>query len=240
MRNMSSQPAEAVSGPQPFTPLKSRRIAGHPPASSAGVGSQTPGQRTPTSVTRVTHGVRRTAPRRRAGRIVAVSFVLVMLLGIIIAFRITSSGAPSSAGLPPASGGQESEQATVPAEGIDPELMARFEQAAADAATEGIELTLTSGWRSAQDQQMLVEQALERYGTAEEAHRWVLPPEASAHVAGLAIDVGPTEGALWLGQHNADYDLCRTYQNEVWHFELNPDPGRECAPMLPDSSSGWS
>ena len=125
------------------------------------------------------------------------------------------------------------------ATGVDPELVRRFDAAAADAAAAGVSLTITSGWRSAADQQALVEQMVVRYGSEQEAHRWVLPPETSAHVQGLAVDVGGTEGALWLSEHGAAYGLCRTYENEVWHFEPVIAPGGDCPPMHADSSWGW-
>lgn len=125
------------------------------------------------------------------------------------------------------------------ATGLDPELERRFDAARAAADADGVELTLTSGWRTAAEQQELVDAALERYGTAEEAHRWVLPPESSEHVAGLAIDVGPTDGALWLEQHGAEFGLCRTYANELWHFEAATEPGGTCPPMHDDASHGW-
>ncbi|MBE9927798.1 M15 family metallopeptidase [Cellulosimicrobium cellulans] len=125
------------------------------------------------------------------------------------------------------------------ATGLDPELERRFDEARAAADAEGVELTLTSGWRTAAEQEQLVEAALERYGSPEEAHRWVLPPETSEHVAGLAIDVGPTDGALWLGEHGARFGLCRTYANEMWHFEAATDPGGTCPPMHEDASHGW-
>ncbi|QJW36238.1 M15 family metallopeptidase [Cellulosimicrobium protaetiae] len=126
-----------------------------------------------------------------------------------------------------------------PATGLDPELERRFDAARAAADADGVELTLTSGWRTAAEQQELVDAALERYGSAEEAHRWVLPPETSEHVAGLAIDVGPTDGALWLEQHGAAFGLCRTYANELWHFEAAVEPGGTCPPMHEDASHGW-
>jgi hypothetical protein len=125
------------------------------------------------------------------------------------------------------------------ATGLDPELERRFDAARAAADADGVELTLTSGWRTAAEQQDLVDAALERYGSAEEAHRWVLPPESSEHVAGLAIDVGPTDGALWLEQHGAEFGLCRTYANELWHFEAATEPGGTCPPMHDDASHGW-
>lgn len=121
---------------------------------------------------------------------------------------------------------------------LDPELERRFAEASAAAAADGVELTLTSGWRTAEEQQRLVDQAVERYGTPE-AYRWVLPPERSAHVQGLAVDVGPTDGALWLEQHGLEHGLCRTYANELWHFEMLPDGATACAEMHPDSSWGW-
>lgn len=125
------------------------------------------------------------------------------------------------------------------ADGLDPELLRRFEEARAAAAAEGVELRVTSGWRSAAEQQELVERALERYGSVEEAHRWVLPPESSEHVAGAAIDVGPTEGAYWLQQHGARFGLCQTYANEVWHYEAATEPGGTCPPQHADASHGW-
>lgn len=124
------------------------------------------------------------------------------------------------------------------ATGIDPELQRRFDAAQAAAAADGVELTLTSGWRSAAEQQELVDQAVERYGEVE-ARRWVLPPESSAHVQGTAIDVGPTDGALWLEQHGVELGLCRTYANELWHFEMLADGATQCPEMHLDSAGGW-
>ena len=125
-------------------------------------------------------------------------------------------------------------------QGLDATLRDRFSDAVADAAREGVTLTLTSGWRSAEQQQRLVDDAVTKHGSLEEARRWVLPPEASAHVAGLAIDVGPRAGALWLGERSEQYGLCRTYANELWHFEPVINPGGSCPAMLEDSSAGWT
>jgi len=123
--------------------------------------------------------------------------------------------------------------------GVDPELARRFLDAQAAAAADGVSLTITSGKRSVEEQQELVDAAITRYGSKHEASRWVLPPETSAHVVGLALDVGPTAGAYWLGEHGLEFGLCRTYANEVWHFEKLPDDRTACAPMHDDSSSGW-
>jgi len=123
--------------------------------------------------------------------------------------------------------------------GVDAELARRFLSARDAAAADGVTLTITSGKRSAQEQQELVDEAIARYGSLREAQRWVLPPDGSAHVVGLALDVGPTDGALWLGEHGLGFGLCRTYANEIWHFEKLPDGRTDCAPMHDDSSAGW-
>jgi nuclear transport factor 2 (NTF2) superfamily protein len=125
------------------------------------------------------------------------------------------------------------------ATGLNPQIEAAFARAQADAAHEGIALTLTSGWRSAAEQEQLVRDYIQRYGSVQEAHRLVLPPSRSAHVQGNAIDVGDAMGASWLDEHGSAYGLCRTYANETWHFEQVIEPGGSCPPMKPDASHGW-
>lgn len=185
------------------------------------------------------HAVR--SPRRTA-LLVAVPVAVVVLGLAAVALGVSGrSDAPQGdgSGSGTASAPQGGGVAESPATGLDPELERRFALAVEAAAADGVALTLTSGWRSANDQAALVESAVERYGSLDEARRWVLPPERSAHVAGRAIDVGPTDGALWLEQHGADHGLCRVYANELWHFEPVIEPGGACPALLDDSSSGW-
>ncbi|WP_245821763.1 M15 family metallopeptidase [Lentzea waywayandensis] len=111
---------------------------------------------------------------------------------------------------------------------LDQELLTAMRKAAADAKLAGVELRVTSGWRSAEHQQRLLDEAVELYRSEEEARRWVHPPEKSAHVTGKAIDIGPTNADDWLIQHGADYGLCQAYANEMWHFELLTTPGGQC------------
>ena len=118
---------------------------------------------------------------------------------------------------------------------IDPDLEAAFDAARLAAAEEAVVLTITSGPRSHDEQQALWEDALEQYGSREAAARWVLPPEVSAHVKGRALDVGPMEGAAWLGEHGRRWGLCQVYANEPWHFELTGVDG-SCPELLPDAS----
>lgn len=138
------------------------------------------------------------------------------------------SGAPGDAA-PPRDDGLD---------GVDADLAARFDAARAAAGAEGVELRVTSGKRTPEEQQRLVDEAVASRGVPE-AYRWVLPPETSAHVQGLAVDVGPTAGAYWLAEHGLDFGLCQTYANEVWHFEKLPDGATACPEQHPDSSWGW-
>lgn len=119
-------------------------------------------------------------------------------------------------------------------EHLDPRLRRAVERATAAASEHGVELHVTSGWRSAARQQQLYEQAIAKYGTPARARRWVLPPEQSQHVAGLAVDVGPATGAAWLDEHGVRFGLCRRYDNEPWHFErLAAAKGSVCPPREP-------
>ena len=106
---------------------------------------------------------------------------------------------------------------------LDPDLRDAFVRAREEARDDGVVLHVTSGWRSAAHQQRLFDEAVVRYGSVEEAARWVARPGTSVHESGDAIDVGPEPAAAWLADHGADHGLCRVYDNEPWHFELRPD-----------------
>ncbi len=120
--------------------------------------------------------------------------------------------------------------------GLDPVLATAYTLAEREAHEQGIPLWVTSGYRTHEQQQELWEDGLATYGGPDAARRWVLPPEESTHVQGKAIDVGPEEGARWLEAHGNRWGLCRTFDNEYWHFELATTPGAECPPRVPDAS----
>ncbi|MGY1605101.1 M15 family metallopeptidase [Geodermatophilus sp. SYSU D00815] len=118
---------------------------------------------------------------------------------------------------------------------LDPALLAALRRAATAAAGDGVELVVTSGWRSAAYQDRLFREAVAEHGSEAEAARWVATAETSAHVTGDAVDVGPAGATAWLSQHGAEHGLCQVYGNEPWHYELRPgavDDG--CPPPYPD------
>jgi zinc D-Ala-D-Ala carboxypeptidase len=106
---------------------------------------------------------------------------------------------------------------------LDPALLGALRQAATDAMGDGVELFVSSGWRSPEYQDQLFREAVSEYGSEEEAARWVATADTSPHVSGNAVDVAPVDAAAWLSEHGAEYGLCQIYGNEPWHFELRPE-----------------
>jgi D-alanyl-D-alanine carboxypeptidase len=118
---------------------------------------------------------------------------------------------------------------------LDPALRSALRQAAADAADDGVALLVNSGWRSPEYQAWLLREAVSKYGSEEQAARWVGTPETSAHVSGDAVDLGPSDATAWLSRHGARYGLCPIYRNEPWHYELRPEAIHTgCPPMYAD------
>ncbi|WP_146647134.1 M15 family metallopeptidase [Labilithrix luteola] len=118
---------------------------------------------------------------------------------------------------------------------LDHDLLGALRQAATDAADDGVEIFVDSGWRSPEYQEQLLREALAKYGSQEEAARWVATPDTSAHVSGHAIDIGPSDATAWLSKHGAEYGLCQIYSNEPWHYELRPEAvDHGCPPMYAD------
>jgi D-alanyl-D-alanine carboxypeptidase len=115
---------------------------------------------------------------------------------------------------------------------LDPGLLRALRRAATDAAADGVELFVDSGWRSPEYQNQLLREAVSEYGSEEEAARWVATPETSAHVSGDAVDIGPSDATEWLSVHGAEYGLCQIYGNEPWHYELRPDAIDHGCPLM--------
>jgi D-alanyl-D-alanine carboxypeptidase len=118
---------------------------------------------------------------------------------------------------------------------LDPALLGALRHAATDAADDGVEFFVDSGWRSPEYQDQLLREAISEYGSEEEAARWVATADTSPHVSGDAIDIGPSDATAWLSEHGAEYGLCQIYGNEPWHYELRPEAiDRGCPPMYAD------
>jgi D-alanyl-D-alanine carboxypeptidase len=118
---------------------------------------------------------------------------------------------------------------------LDPDLLRALREAATDAADDSIDFYVDSGWRSPEYQNQLLREAVSKYGSEEEAARWVATADTSAHVSGDAVDIGHSDATAWLSEHGAEYGLCQIYRNEPWHYELRPEAiHHRCPPMYAD------
>ena len=119
---------------------------------------------------------------------------------------------------------------------LDPALRDALRRAATDAADDGVELVVESGWRSPEHQQQLLrrrrrEVRLGRRSRPLGGDR----PTTSAHVSGDAVDIGPSAATAWLSEHGVAYGLCQIYGNEPWHYELRVEAvERGCPPAYAD------
>jgi LAS superfamily LD-carboxypeptidase LdcB len=119
----------------------------------------------------------------------------------------------------------------VPAKSLHPKVELRFQVARAAAKQEGINLYISSGFRTLERQEYLFKRAIRKHGSYEAAVKWVAPPDVSRHPRGLAMDINypnDPEGAKWLEIYGYRYGLCRVFENEWWHFEAATAPGETC------------
>jgi D-alanyl-D-alanine carboxypeptidase len=118
---------------------------------------------------------------------------------------------------------------------LDPALLRALRQATTDAAGDGVEFYVESGWRSPKYQKQLLDEAISKYGSNEEAAKWVATPNTSGHLSGDAVDIGHSDATAWLSEYGAEYGLCQIYSNEPWHYELRPKAIEHgCPPMYAD------
>jgi len=172
---------------------------------------------------------------RRLTAAVAVLVLVVLALGLLGADRLGLAGpaTPAETTSPTGTARPPEDPAL---EGLDPVLRERVAAAQEAAAAAGHPFHVTSGARTVEEQQRLFDEAVLEHGSVAAASRWVLPPEHSAHVGGLAVDIGPAGAREWLAQHGAEFGLCRVYANEPWHFEPVTEPGGTCPEPVADAS----
>ncbi|AQT82251.1 peptidase [Mycolicibacterium litorale] len=115
---------------------------------------------------------------------------------------------------------------------LDPRLLDAIQHAATAASADGVVMTITSGWRSPEFQQRLLDEAVTTYGSMAAARQYVQTPAASKHVVGQAVDVGGVGADQWLIANGARFGLCQIYANELWHFELATDAAGNCPALL--------
>jgi D-alanyl-D-alanine carboxypeptidase len=182
---------------------------------------------------------RRTTRRIRIRRIrFAGLFAAFVAIAVVLGYQSLASSSsilPHSTVVSPTDAPRSERRGLAGVADLDPDLRGALRRAATDAADDGVELIVDSGRRSPEYQQQLLDQAVSKYGSIEEAARWVATPETSAHVSGDAVDIGPSAAAAWLSDHGAQYGLCQIYGNEPWHFELRREAiDHGCPATYPD------
>lgn len=92
---------------------------------------------------------------------------------------------------------------------------------------------IVSAYRSPEHQAELWDKALAKYGSAEEARKWVAPPGSSMHNKGMAADLSFSSPEVMSRAHAsaAQYGLKFPLSNENWHIE--PVGARTAAGMAP-------
>jgi D-alanyl-D-alanine carboxypeptidase len=168
----------------------------------------------------------RTARRIRSAVVAGGAIVGAVLIAIVTGHSVGEADGVVRGGL------TVFDQDTPAVANLDPQLRQALGAAARDAASDRVEILINSGWRSPAYQERLLREAVSKHGSKKEAARWVATPTRSAHVAGEAVDIGPSRAAKWLSTHGDEYGLCRVYRNEPWHFELRPEAiDGGCPPM---------
>lgn len=98
---------------------------------------------------------------------------------------------------------------------IGAKIAAQFDQMVAAAKKDGVNLTITSGFRSRAEQEKLY--AAYKNGTGNLAAR----PGTSNHESGEAIDFGGGQAAYdWLAKNAAKFNMFNKIAGEPWHYSL--------------------
>ena len=118
--------------------------------------------------------------------------------------------------------------------GVDPDAQAAFDKMQADAAKEGLNIYISSGFRSYDYQAGLYDRYVQRSGKAE-ADRYSARAGHSEHQTGLAFDLNSidmtfadTDECAWVNEHCAEYgfiirypkgsESITGYMYEPWHL----------------------
>lgn len=103
--------------------------------------------------------------------------------------------------------------------GLDQAFVGGLQQLIADAPGK---VTITSGYRSPERQEVLWQRALKKYGSESAARKWVAPPGNSQHNHGKAADLSfeSDEVRRWVHANAAKYGVHFPLANEPWHAEV--------------------
>jgi zinc D-Ala-D-Ala carboxypeptidase len=125
-----------------------------------------------------------------------------------------------------------------PPERLPPDTLAAWQRLRAAAGADGVQLCMNDGKRSREQQARQFADAVQEFGNAELASKYVLQPDESMHVVGIAVDIQPLASAGWVERNGRALGWCRRYENEPWHFEFDAAYVTAGCPALLPSATG--
>ena len=125
-----------------------------------------------------------------------------------------------------------------PPDRLPPATLAAWQRLESAAGADGVRLCLNDGKRSREQQARQFAQAVRDFGNAELASKYVLQPDESMHVVGIAVDIQPLASAAWVERNGRALGWCRRYENEPWHFEYDAAYVTGGCPALLPSATG--
>ncbi|MEA2166966.1 MAG: hypothetical protein QOF76_266 [Solirubrobacteraceae bacterium] len=93
---------------------------------------------------------------------------------------------------------------------LRPDVAEAFDRMNAAASADGVQLLITSAWRSDAEQAVLF--------AAHPDPKWVAPPGTSLHRYGTELDLGPPSAYGWLDAHGGEFHFVQRYAWEDWHW----------------------
>ena len=93
-----------------------------------------------------------------------------------------------------------------------PDVARAFDRMATAARSDGVDLIITSAYRSDAEQAELYKRHPDP--------KWVAPPGKSLHRFGTELDLGPPGAYGWLAQNAKRFHFVQRYEWEPWHYEL--------------------
>lgn len=131
-------------------------------------------------------------------------------------------------------------------ESLDQEAASAFKKMQADAGSQGVKLTIISGFRSISSQEGLFQNQIKRKGGIQAAARYSAPPGHSEHHTGYALDIGDgsnpgndlkvafesTPAYQWLARNAPQYGFELSFPRgnsqgvsyEPWHWRYVASP----------------
>jgi len=98
-----------------------------------------------------------------------------------------------------------------------PDVALAFDRMANAARDDGVELLITSAFRSDAEQSALF--------AAHPDPKWVAPPGRSLHRLGTELDLGPPTAYGWLAAHAERFHFTQRYSWEPWHYGYTLNAG---------------